>query len=346
MESYILRFFSYHQPRRIRVIENLLVSRRTVANLFWGQQYGLLNWLGADRQLQRADYDALLRRLVAKKLIVIDDQQQARLTSEGVRFQEEQRDRQYHPHFFTWYWLANTNQLSQRLLLGMQVVSELAYHNSKYAPVTVAYNQLLAVKRWFYQADRRQLVAAVYQDLNQLATGLASADPRLATLLMDSLVGHNLPTWTTDQIAQRLAISLDEMLVLNHDLLLGVAAYCRHVPGPLHDLLAPLLNAGPLSQSAVVTLNLYQRGQTVEEIAARRRLKLSTVREHLLETAILCPGKLDWDRLLPVEKRAILADRYPAKDVTTWQFQNDDSDDEAAFFEYRLFQIRQGEEKK
>ena len=86
MESYILRFFSYHQPRRIRVIENLLVSRRTVANLFWGQQYGLLNWLGADRQLQRADYDALLRRLVAKKLIVIDDQQQARLTCVGVRF--------------------------------------------------------------------------------------------------------------------------------------------------------------------------------------------------------------------------------------------------------------------
>ena len=70
MNSYILRFFSYHQPRRIRVIENLLTNRLTVSNLFWGQQYGLLQWLGADRQLQRSEYDAVIKSAPFLKLVL------------------------------------------------------------------------------------------------------------------------------------------------------------------------------------------------------------------------------------------------------------------------------------
>lgn len=340
MNSYILRFFSYHQPRRIRVIESLLTNRLTVSNLFWGQQYGLLQWLGADRQLQRSEYDAVIKSLVANQLLTIDDHHQARLTTKGVQRQEEEQ--QYQPHFLDWYWLANTNQLGQRLLLGMQVVSEYAYHNAKYAPVTVGYGHMLAVKQWFHRADRKQLVAAVYHDLDQLTTGLASADERLAAFLVDGLVGHNLPALTNDQLATHLQLSMADMLVLNHDLLLGVAAYCQHVPGPLQDLLAPLLNAGPLSNSTALTLNLYQQGATLEQIAARRRLKLSTVREHLLEVAILCPEQLNWDQLLPSAKRAALAKRYSDPDVTSWHFNPAGQDAGDAFFNYRLFQILQG----
>lgn len=344
MNSYILRFFSYHQPRRIRVIENLLTSRRTVANLFWGQQYGLLPWLGADRQLQRAEYDAIISDLVAQHLLTVDDHQQARLTTAGVQRQEEERDRQYRPHFLDWYWLANTNQLAQRLFLGMQVVSEFAYHNAQYAPVTVGYGHLLAVKQWFRRADRRQLVTATYRDLDQLTRGLANADQRLAAVLVDGLVGHGLPAWTNAQLARRLDLSTADMLTLNHDLLLGVAAYCQHVPGPLHDLLVPLLNPGPLSQSAARTLDLYRQGRTLDQIAANRQLKLSTVREHLLEVAIICPDQLDWARLLPAARRAALAKQYPGPDVTNWHFQPTEPDDGAAFFDYRLFQIQQGRE--
>ena len=68
----LLRFFSYHQPRRIRVIENTLRSRRTVATLFWARQYGILEWLGADRTMNRQEYDQLINQLVANKLLTID----------------------------------------------------------------------------------------------------------------------------------------------------------------------------------------------------------------------------------------------------------------------------------
>ena len=57
MNTYLLRLCSYHQPRRERVIENVLANRQTVSTLFWAQHYGILTWLGARRRLSRAQYD-------------------------------------------------------------------------------------------------------------------------------------------------------------------------------------------------------------------------------------------------------------------------------------------------
>lgn len=93
-----------------------------------------------------------------------------------------------------------------------------------------------------------------------------------------------------------------------------------------------------------MTLELYRQGAALEQIAARRRLKLSTVREHLLEVAILCPEQLDWNQLLPPAKRAALAKQYPDPDVTSWHFNSDEQDAGKAFFDYRLFQILRGRE--
>lgn len=343
MNNYFLRFFEYQQPRRIRVIENLLTNRRTVANLFWGQQYHLLNWLGADRGLRRTDYDAALHELMKMGLLELDDQY-AQLTAKGVEKVETSRSCRYQPTFLKWYWLVNTNQLNQRFTLGMQVIAELAYHNARYVPVNVAYRHLMAVKQWFrYERHRYPyLVQTVYQDVKQLGAGLASADPRLAAALTLSMVGYHLPALTSDQLTQALDLDPAETPVLVHDLHLGIAAYSSHTAGPLHDLIQPLLATGPLSRSAANTLRYYQNGQSLTEIARYRHLRLSTVREHLLEVAILCPDQLNWKQLLPPTKEAILAKRYPTRDVTAWHFHPASEDDGASFFDYRLFQIKQG----
>lgn len=342
MNNYFLRFFAYQEPRRIRVVENLLTSRRTVANLFWGQQYHLLHWLGAARGLTRHDYDEALAALAQAGLLKLDEQT-AELTPAGVAAREALK---YQPTFLDWYWLTNTNQLTQRFTLGMQVVAELAYHNSRYAPINVSYKHLMAVKRWFRYEHARQgdLVAAVYHDLEQLGAGLASVDPRLAAAMTLTMVGHQLPALTADQLTTTLKLDPADTPVLVHDLHLGIAAYSSHTNGPLHDLLAPLLASGPLSRSAENTLRCYQGGQSLELIAKRRHLKLSTVREHLLEVAILCPDQLAWEQLLPPKKEAALMQRYPNADVANWHFQADSEDDGAAFFEYRLFQIKRGRE--
>ena len=88
---------------------------------------------------------------------------------------------------------------------------------------------------------------------------------------------------------------------------------------PLQQLLLPLINESPLNRSAQVTFDLYTQGEPIELIAQERRLKENTIREHLLEAAILIPDKLDWDILLPESKRDELS-RFYKGEPTAWKF--------------------------
>ncbi len=83
-----MRFFSYHQPRRIRIIirkHSFELRANSPANQ--ARQYGILEWLGADRVVvNRQEYDQLINQLVADKLLAINDQSQAILTEEARKF--------------------------------------------------------------------------------------------------------------------------------------------------------------------------------------------------------------------------------------------------------------------
>lgn len=338
MNTYFLQLLDYHQPRRIRVVENVLKNRRTVANLFWAKQYGILHWLGALRELTRTDYDGALKELAATGLIIIDGQY-AQLTAKGVAFQEEYRRQDYQPHFFDWYWVANTRRLEEQLMIGVQVASEFAYHNHRYAPLAVSYGQLAIAKQWFRREHSPRLAERVYKDLHRLARSLASDDQRLAVALAYTLIGHQLDSWTLPQLAGELHLSLPAARVLIHDLFLAVGAYCRQVPGPLQDLLKPLLMPGPLSASAQITLQMVKQSVAFDEIARCRHLKENTVREHILEAAIVVPDQVDFKRLLTPEKCRQLAAKYPGTDTLSWKFNAAQTNSNREFFEYRLYQL-------
>lgn len=333
----LLRFFSYHQPRRIRVIENTLRSRRTVATLFWARQYGILEWLGADHVMNRQEYDQLINQLVADKLLAIDDQSQAILTEEGAKVLKNEEESFYIPSFYDWYWLTNTQRIIQRLFLAIQVVSEFSHHQRKYVPLAISYGEMVAVKQWFRQNYHHDLVKTLYTDLHRFGSALESEDPRMTTDLFNVMIGYQRSGWTINQAAQELKIKIDDIQYLRHDEMLAVSAYARNFPGPLQQLLLPLINESPLNRSAQVTFDLYTQGEPIELIAHERRLKENTIKEHLLEAAILIPDKLDWDILLPESKRDELS-RFYKGEPTTWKFDEQIS----SFYEYRLYQIFQG----
>lgn len=343
--NYLLRLFDEHQPRRIRVIENTLRNRRTVSTLFWAEQYGMLNWTGANRSLSREKFDHLIKGLLAQKLITIDHENRAKLTTAGVLRQEEWTEECYHPVFFDWYWLANTQKIEQRFLLGVQVVSELAYHNRYYAPVSNDYLDQQMVKRWL-QCWRGNVVNQLAKELTLLGRSLANEDQRLANYFCYSLIGHQITGWTTQQAADALELSPSELDVVKQDALLAVAAFADGYHGLLTQLLRDLLAVSPLSDSANRSLQLYQRGFTIEQIAQQRRIKVNTVREHLLEAAIVYPTGLNWDTLLPAAIRQDLHNRYHG-DVGQWQFEpNNVPGGKTAFFYFRLYQIFKSRQEK
>ncbi len=340
--EYLLNFFDEHQARRIKVVENTLTNRRTVSNLFWAQQYGLLRWTGAYRRLNREQFEKALQNFANHGFLQLANDQ-VKLTSKGVVEQEELREHCYQPSFYSWYWLANVNKIEERLLLAVQVLSELTHHQRRYVPVSSSAYQLQWIRNWLYRELRRtpQLNQELLKELMIVGESLASQDHRAANLFSYMLVGFQSSGWTLNDASQSLHNELIETQFIKTDIMLAVGAFAANSRGVLHRLLADLLSDGPLSRSVERTMALFNRGLTFAEIAQHRRLKVNTVREHLLEAAIVEPDSYSWLDLIPKTVRHQLDAQYGQLIASDWQF-NGDSGDSEQFFYFRLYQIIQG----
>lgn len=336
MNRYLLTLLSDQQPRRIRVIENVLKNKRTVANLFWGRTYGILPWLGAAPHLVRADYEQQLRELRAQHWLT-SDPEMLQLTPAGKQEQHSFMAHHYQPYFFDWYWVTNPGRLERRTLLAIQALSELAANNQRYAPLTAALDDTNAVRRWLLSSDRR-LIRRAEGECLQFGQFLAERDERLAQVFASEMIGHQISGVPAQREAAILQIHENELTIMRRDVWLAFGGWCLKRINCFSTLVKPLLNASPLSRSARQTLVAYNQGQSISTIVARRRLKVSTVREHLIAAAILTPKAVDWDRLLPAQQRQKLASRYHGP-VTDWQFAHAGQNDSAGFFYFRLFQI-------
>ncbi|MFR0582877.1 helix-turn-helix domain-containing protein [Limosilactobacillus mucosae] len=348
MKSYFIEMLT-DQPRRTAVLRNTVKNKRTVATLFWAREYGILKWLGAAPRLTVNDFEQWLAQMTQAGLVKVDDQL-AWLTPNGIAEKEKFLKTHYQPRLGDWFWLGRTDQLAPRVLLATQAVSQFAYHQNHYVPLNLAPVELYFVRQWFYK-NRVQIIDNWDQELQQVAFNLAKLDERLAKLLVFSLPGYQATGWTLDQAALALDASTDEIMVMERDIWLGIGYLALNQPGSLmNQLLADRLHETPLNHSAAVTLQMFEQGMSIDRISKKRRLKLGTIREHILEAAIFMPRLIDLKRLIDPKQVRQLTERYHGVPAD-WTFMPpvaepltaaDKAQNEQAFFEYRLFQIIKG----
>lgn len=336
MDQYLLLMLT-NQPRRFRVIENIVRNKRTQANLFWVLNYHLLNWLGSDLHLTQPDFNEWLVRQQQQGRLAVDGDY-AWLTAKGAELKRPLSEKLYQPHNGQWSWLINSFRFADRFLLAVQAASEAAHHHRHYVPLSISTTEMATVRNWLVHLPR---LTAVEEELQELGQYLANQDQRLAELFAHRLLGYQTVGWTSFQAQQKLGLSAEEIQVLNWDVWLGVASQLkRHPQTSLGRLMGDLIAATPISNSAYQTLQDFQRGRTIQQIAQQRRLKISTVREHLLEAAIIVPQMLDWQRLLPAQLEQQIRQHY-REPVAEWQFERHGSDPAKDFFTFRLCQIKE-----
>ncbi len=74
MNDYWLVLFD-QEPRRFRVIENLLKNRLSEATMFWAMVYGIQEAVAGQRQLKRAEFDKWMNQQVTAGLMVQEEGQ-------------------------------------------------------------------------------------------------------------------------------------------------------------------------------------------------------------------------------------------------------------------------------
>lgn len=337
----LLIFGNDGQFRRIKAVKNTLRGRRTVSNLYWALQYEMLDFVDALHGAEFGDDQKTLTELTSRGLVRADDAFQIQLTPKGISQQQRYLTELMPLRYLALSSRYDVTKFMQRFSFAAQIVSEFSYGNGKYYPQRINYFEDQLLKRWFVQNKKNDLPAHFHTLLTEFLTGLG--DDGLADTFTQSLVGHHFSGLTADQVASQHQVPATiielQWLQLYGKLLISLLDLPKD---NVFSMLASDLEKPIVSKSARETFEmfLHQGDGNLALISKRRKIKITTVYEHLLEAAIMAPVKgFPYQALVSSNLMRQLRAHQP-KNVGDWTFQDaSHAIPNLEFFQFRLFQI-------
>lgn len=335
-----LTYFSAKQPRRATVIRQLLEGHLTTSALFWGKAYGLLDFINTpnfETELETAVLE------LQKEGALVAEEKGLLLTANGLARRKVFQERHFYltmPEFFaklTW------QKWSDMLRLLVQVSSELSYQNEHYFVVTNDLQVQQLLKEWLKKYGKQTLLTETTDSLERF---LATRDPLKAQIFCEQLTGHKLLGQTIPQLARKYRLEPSDIFYIWHDLSSCYANYLLKEEFKLAKLVFPFMQRQLLPLSSQTTYELLRQGATLEQIANQRHLKLNTVKEHLLNIALLTPD-FPFENFLSVQVKRELSTFFKHLPVLDWSFQAvKKAYPQLSFVEFRLYQIMRLEDER
>lgn len=230
--------------------------------------------------LRQVNFDARLKRMQEDGLLGI--------TEDGVALLREIESpfKTRFPYIDGFLYQNRTNAFFERLLLAIQVFSNFKHEQKHYLPIVRDEQAQFAVKRWLAEhlaGETRDVVRGrFYVELEQWLQQVDGA------LYVPRFSGGVYIGKTALQVAAELGLSpwkyYFEWLNGLHQLFARITD-----DFPLLEGLMPGAAHG-LTSSARKTWQLAEQGVLFENMAAIRRLKESTIQDHIVEIAATIPG--------------------------------------------------------
>lgn len=239
------------------------------------------------------------------------------------------------------------HHLAFKLLL--QVLSNHLAENSHYSPIVqdldiqqFIKSFVLMIKR--ENADKAVLTAIGHSLHQQLIKDLTDFPNQAALLFLEQFEGAQLPAQTLEQAAENHQLSKRAVVITQQAVLDQL--YQNWLSGEtledtthwLQVFTRGLFNQFPIwNQTTQETLDMFNQGNSLEQIAFKRGLKLSTITEHIIEISLSNPKIIEplVVELLDLKDIGILITTKP--DVTYEGFK--DRFGEKAYWLYRYWHI-------
>lgn len=277
---------TFKQERTISAAFHLLKGKRSGQTIHDVGLYNLHPFFGLLPKLSRHTYDEQIDLLFAGNKIVIEENGSYIVTESGKKMASEPLT----VAFDGWNYRGNEHLFFSRLALTVQ---SLSYQlNQKKAFIPIEKNE--QIQQWVRQFlirhhyQNQHLQQLLYHEIKNSLSQLPAEDP-VKDFLMYRLTGYNEPGLTWQQLAigyemQEIDVRLLYISGLHSwlsELYNGETGYPL-----LRDMTQDIRVEGVLTVSANATAKLYKNGRTIEEISHIRRLKISTIEDHIVELAM------------------------------------------------------------
>ncbi|UQF38739.1 helix-turn-helix domain-containing protein [Vagococcus lutrae] len=340
-DHFILTCFDHGYKVRVSTLYHVLVGKRTGSVLVYAFFYHQMRYFGLLPNLNRDVYDDVLARLVANEFL-LQDETTVQLTLKGQRELTRLRALPTE-NICSHRYLKIDDEFLDLLLFATQVISHLAYVEKDYTPIEVRVDKQRFIRSWLQvqTSDRYVLAEAFYQEWFSLLTKLPLEE---ATYWTKRLSGHEKIGRTSHQLltestTDAFAVFLCEKNYQHH-LLSVLEQDIVHLP-MMRSLIKGLTHH-PYNQSMLETVEVIKEKGTLEAVQTIRRLKYSTVVDHLIEWAIYDEHYQTWFSLAPetTAKLKVYEKQHPM--IRDWRFKDVQAVlPEIEFYEMRLFQINE-----
>ncbi|MDR7072578.1 helix-turn-helix domain-containing protein [Fictibacillus barbaricus] len=272
----------------------ILSGKKTSQSLSDSQWFGIESYYSSLKGISLEQFQEHLQNLLGLNWIEKrDEEEKFFVTEHGISALEAEKER------FSFLEKLNGLKYSsidlacwQVISLYCQALSNSIYLFTKYSPVIRERSAVKRVKEVFPKTDENR-TAAAEKLFSELFCVLSEADTISAEIFVRKLSGYKRIGLTYEQLAEDLGLTKLECMLrfrsVLHELLSRTSQQPESFP-VLFSLITRYIAAPPLTKSASHTYELLKEKKSVSEIMRIRKLKMSTLEDHLVEIARTIPN--------------------------------------------------------
>ncbi|MGX7148874.1 helix-turn-helix domain-containing protein [Enterococcus ureasiticus] len=336
--SFILALFQHGYKVRTSTLYHLLKGKRTSSVLLYGFLYENLRFFQLFPLLSEKQFNNILEELVKQESLRLVSDGEVQITGKGMQVVLQEDD--YFSSIDN-YHFGKTDEMIWRLLqFTVQVVSNLSYTNKNYVPLEQSPLYQKQVKMYIKSMPKVQLIETVKNEWTQIFSHLTKDE---ANFFAQQFSGYQQIGKTSFQVMDEQDNAFKQMLQKKEKLHHLLETICLMPDASfLKKLVLPLVKQNE-NKSMSETSSYLKTQHSIEELARQRRVKISTIKDHLMELALT--KDFPFERFISQKTEECLLE-YP-KPYQDWTYRSvKQTNPELDYFEFRLYQIQKLREER
>lgn len=332
----------FRGERTASAVFHLLKGKKSSQTIQDSKLFSLSRLFGMFPDLSRKEFDAAIGGLVKSGWLLPVEGDVCRPNPDAVIHKENRIKERPLPEDLdgTLYSQAGVHFWKRTVLLA-QVLSHASAGSARYLPVIKDEK----VQRWVKSYlkgmpfSKEELAFSMYQEMQAF---LKRADHTAASVWVYQLSSKSRIGFTYQQLAEK--FNEDEVYIrllfwgLVHRFLKESAQNIHTYP-ILHAVSKDLTKSDSLTESASKTLHLIRSGKSVDAISDIRRLKRSTIEDHIVEISLNDPG-FDISMFLEEEGLALITRKIQELNTHQLRIVKEALNDRFSYFQIRLAYTR------
>lgn len=247
--------------------------------------YQLYPYFSVFPRLEKAVYDQIVQTLYDRGLL-LKDKEIIHVSPQGLALPASET------LLNGWKYRGNEALFFRRLSLVVQTFSHITQNKRTFDPVQTDEEVQSWIKSYLLKIRFRQpsVYAAFHEEITATLDNVKVTDEQ-KLLLMQRFSGYRISGMTWEQIASSHGIRVIDAQLQTVEILHGwLEVIEQQRPPLLSKLTEGLVQQSALTETAKRTKMLFESGHTLQEIAAARQLKMSTIEDHFVELAMNEPS--------------------------------------------------------